>query len=388
MRMTAERGGTTVPGRMTSKLLRFAVRVGPLVVVGVLVSGFGIVGARPHAGTVHLRGTAYEFNNVHTLLSGATIRVAEFPKLRAIVQPDGRYDLRVPDHAKVTPYIVDAGYHTIYLQTFTTHGEDLANVNFQTPTEAVYRGLVALLKVPVDSQGNLVACAIVSTFSTRNVRDLSFAHFIAYGAHGVAGATATAAPALLKPVYFNEHVVPDPTQTASSKDGGVVWSNVPTGVYTITAHDPGTRFASFVATCRPGRVINANPPWGLYELALPNHTRILARWSVRGTRTQATSLSVRGLPTGAVVRLRCTGRGCPFRARTFRPGARALDIRRAIGGGKLRLTAGDALQVAVSAHAFNGLVVRWTAASGRAPTRTTLCVPLGYATPRRHCPTA
>jgi hypothetical protein len=320
------------------------------------------------------------------LLSGATIRVAEFPRLRATVRPDGRYDLRVPDHARVTPYIVDPGYHTIYLQTFTTDGGDLVNVNFQTPTEAVYRGLAALLKVPLDSRGNLVRCAIVSTFNTRNVRDLSFAQFTAYGAHGVAGATATGAPALPKPVYFNENVVPDPAQAASSKDGGVVWTNVPAGVYTITAHDPVTRFASFVATCRPGRVVNANPPWGLHELGLPNHARITAGWSLTGKRTQLRSLRVRGLPTGAVVRVSCVGARCPFGARTFRPRARALDIRGAFGRAKLGLTAGDALQVVVSAHAFNGLVVRWIAASGRAPDRTTLCVALGDASPQRHCP--
>lgn len=372
---------------MASKLLRLAISSASLVVVGVAVGGFGVAGARLRAATVQLGGTAYEFNNAHTLLSGATIRVAEFPKLRATVQPDGRYALRVPDHARVTPYIVDPGYHTVYLQTFTTDGENLVNVNFQTPTEAVYRGLVALLKVPVDSHGNLVACAIVSTFSTRNVRDLSFAQFIAYGAHGVAGATATGAPALPKPVYFNDNVVPDPAQTTSSKDGGVVWTNVPTGVYTITAHDPRTRFASFVATCRPGRVVNANPPWGLHELGLPNHARFLALWTIRGTRTQVTSLGVRGLPPDAVIRLGCTGRGCLFGARTFRPQVKAFDISRAIGGGKLRLTAGDVLQVAVSAHAFNGLVVRWRTMRGRAPTRTTLCVPLGDTTPRRQCPT-
>jgi hypothetical protein len=51
----------------------------------------------------------------------------------------------------------------------------------------------------------------------------------------------------------------------SSDDGGVVWTGVPTGVYRITATSSTTRFASFVATCKPGRVVNANPPWGLYE---------------------------------------------------------------------------------------------------------------------------
>jgi hypothetical protein len=163
---------------------------------------------------------------------------------------------------------------------------------------------------------------------------------------------------------------------------------VPAGVYAITAHDPVTRFASFVATCRPGRVVNANPPWGLHELGLPNRARILAGWSVRGTQTQVTSLRVQKLPAGASVRLSCAGRGCRFGTRTFRPRAAAFDIRRTLGGRNLRLTAGDTLQVTVTANAFNGVVVRWVATSGHAPTRTTLCVALGYARPRRRCPRA
>jgi hypothetical protein len=374
---------------MSPRLLHLTVVACAVFVVSVLVVALGVVGARTDPGTVHLRGTAYEFNRVHVLLGGATIRVAEFPKLRARVEPDGRYDLVVPAHSSVTPYIVDAGYHTIYLQTFRTNGEDLANVNFQTPTEAVYRALVALLKVPVDSHGNLVACAVVSTFNTRNVRDLGFARFIAYGAHGVAGATAAARPALpTKPVYFNKDVLPDPARTDSSKDGGVVWTRVPTGVYTITAHDPSTRFASFVATCRPGRVVNANPPWGLYQLAPPNPARISARWWVNGARTRVRALSARQLPSAAVVTAICKGRGCRFESRTFRPKASKLDLRRAIGSGKLRLRAGDTFEVTISAHAFNGLVARWAVGKRRAPTRVTFCIPLGYSLPRQHCPTS
>jgi hypothetical protein len=218
------------------------------------------------AGSVHIRGTAYEFNNTKVRLGGATIRVAERPRIRAAVRRDGSYDLVVPDGAKVTPYITAAGYHTIYLQTFRTAGENLARVNFQTPREDVYRALAALLQVPLDEEGELRQCGIVSTFSTRKVRDLSFRAFTRYGAHGVAGATAFATPALPDPVYFNEDVIPDPLQEMSSVDGGVVWTRVPTGIYRIRARHPSTRFASFVATCKPGRVVNANPPWGLYEL--------------------------------------------------------------------------------------------------------------------------
>jgi hypothetical protein len=361
---------------MSSRRLRLGASV---IAASAIVAVSGLARTLPSMHSVHLRGTAYEFNNTKALLHGATVRVAESPKLSAGVGADGRYDLVVPDHAAVTPYIVAPGYHTIYLQTFMTNGEDLANVNFQTPTEIIYRALAALLRVPLDSHGNLVACAIVSTFSTRNVRDVSFGRFIAYGAHGVAGATAAASPALPAPVYFNKDVVPDPSQRASSKDGGVVWTNVPTGVYTISAHDPATRFARFVATCRPGRVVNASPPWGLYQLGLANPARVSARWSVRGAQTVATSLSVRTLPTAAEVRVSCSGRGCPFGSRAFRPRGQGLVIRR------VRLRAGDRLEVAVSAHTFNGLVARWVAIAGRAPTATKLCVPLGYAIPRRLC---
>jgi hypothetical protein len=218
------------------------------------------------AKTVHLRGTAYEFNQPAVRLGGASIRVAENPRLRATTRADGTYRLRVPARGKVTPYIVLPGYHTIHLQTFTLRGRGLDRVNFQTPTDAVYRALAGLLSVPLTPAGELQQCAIVSTFSTRAVRDLSFDAFVAYGAHGVAGATASGSPALPPAVYFNDQVIPDPAQTSSSIDGGVVWTRVPAGVYRISAQHPSRQFASFVATCEPGRVVNANPPWGLYEL--------------------------------------------------------------------------------------------------------------------------
>ncbi len=111
--MAGNYGSISIRRRMISKLLRSAFRGGSVVGVSLLVCGFAAVVANPRARTIHLRGTAYEFNNVHTVLSGATIRVAEFPKLRATVRRDGGYDLQVPDNARVTPYIVDPGYHTI-----------------------------------------------------------------------------------------------------------------------------------------------------------------------------------------------------------------------------------------------------------------------------------
>ena len=40
----------------------------------------------------------------------------------------------------------------------------------------------------------------------------------------------------------------------------------------MTGANPDARFASFRATCVPGRLVNANPPWGLYQLAINEST--------------------------------------------------------------------------------------------------------------------
>jgi hypothetical protein len=137
--------------------------VGALAVAALLVAAVP-ASAKP---SIHLRGTAYAFNGP-AVITRASIRVAELPRVRATTQANGAYDLVVPDHARVTPYIVAPGYHTIK-------------------------------------------------------------QFRAFGAHGVAGATASSTPALPSPIYFNENVVPDPSQPASSKDGGVIWTEVPPG---------------------------------------------------------------------------------------------------------------------------------------------------------------
>jgi len=347
--------------------------------VGGLALAVMTLGALPIAasGSVRLRGTAYEFNNTTVRLGGATIRVAEDSSLRAVTKPDGTYVLKVPDRARVTPYIVAPGYHTIFLQTFRTDREDLERVNFQTPTDGVYRALADLLAVPVGPDGEPTECAIVSTFSTRHVRDVSFEAFRTYGAHGVPGATAWATPRLPSPVYFNDQVIPDPGQQRSSVDGGVIWTRVPAGVYTIRARHSSTRFASFVATCAPGRIVNANPPWGLHELGERMPATVSADWDVDGSRVALRRLRVASVPRRGIVRVRCRGQGCPFGSRRLRPATRSF----AAPG----LRAGQTVEVLVTAGGHDGKLVRWRLRSSRRPVRVTRCVPLGNTQPRKRC---
>jgi len=336
--------------------------------------------------TVHVRGTAYEFNSVHTMLAGARIRVAEDPTRSATVRPDGTYDLTVRAHAQVTPYIQAPGYHTIDLQTFTTNGANLENVNFQTPSDAVTAGLSAILNVSHDAAGYPTKCAIVSTFSTKNVRGVDYQSFIGYGAHGVAGAAAHTSPSLPGPTYFNEHVIPDPLQALSSEDGGVVWTEVPAGRYTISATSPTTRFASFVATCKPGRIVNANPPWGLHELATTVPTGVSAHWAASRTRApRLRSLTVAKPPAHATITVRCGGRRC-FRTTTDDGSATfSLDVRHALGAAAGRLKAGKTLDVTVAAPAFNAKVVSWRIPRRGTPRAVVRCIPLGDSLPQKRC---
>ena len=215
----------------------------------------------PLAPTVKLTGTVYGFNTPDPIV-GAKVSVAELPDLVTTTDAQGVYVLAVPDGKPVTPFVTADTFHTMHLQTFTTAGKGLEHVNFQTPDNGIF-GVLAQL-VGVDP--NAPVCHIVSTVSTKDIQGLRFEAFTKFGAHGVAGATASATPTLPAPIYFNKQVVPDAKQVGTSDDGGVLWVNVPAGVYTISATHPTRKFASFTATCVAGRLVNANPPWGLHEL--------------------------------------------------------------------------------------------------------------------------
>jgi hypothetical protein len=222
--------------------------------------------------TVTLSGRAYVFNHMDTFIEGATIRVREDKKLTAVTDANGDYELEVPVDTTITPYIAPPeGYNEIDLQTFRTRTRDLQNVNFQTPADAEYNALAGLLTALYDIQfredGRPEQCVIVTTASARNVRGVDYPTFWDRTPHGVAGATSIAEPELPEPTYFNEFVIPDPNQPSTSEDGGIIWPAVEDGDYRVMTGSPDADFASFLARCEGGRIVNANPPWGAYELA-------------------------------------------------------------------------------------------------------------------------
>ena len=68
----------------------------------------------------------------------------------------------------------------------------------------------------------------------------------------------------VQPIYFEQLIQPDPGLEASSVDGGVVWLNVPPGVYTVTGEhpDPALEVVPRQVECRAGELVNLNPPMG------------------------------------------------------------------------------------------------------------------------------
>jgi len=228
-------------------------------------------------GTVTVTGNAYAFifAGNESRLEGATIGIEELPGLTTTAGPNGAYAIEVPNDTTITPYAKIDGYYPTHLQTFHTSGQDLTQVNFQMPAMSTYNLLVGYirslggnLEAGQNPGGSLTKCAIVSTFFQKEGRSFgNFDDFHDFRPHGVIGSTAVATPTAGEQLYFDEDVLPSLIQESSSRDGGVLWADVESGVYEIKGYSDTTRHSSFIATCKPGRLVNANPPWGLVELA-------------------------------------------------------------------------------------------------------------------------
>lgn len=220
---------------------------------------------------VTISGNAYAFvfDGNTDRLEGARIGIAELPGIETTAGPNGAYSLEVPDDTSLTPFAEAEGYYPTHLQTFHSRGRDLEQVNFQMPRLDIYRALAAVAGAELDPDTGLLAhSAIVSTFFEVGGRNLAdFDAFHDFRPHGVADSTAAITPAAREPIYFNADVIPEQGLECSSRDGGVLWTDLPPGVYEIDGSNPETEHAGFVATCEPGRLVNAGPPWGLYELA-------------------------------------------------------------------------------------------------------------------------
>lgn len=220
--------------------------------------GDGSDGAR----TAALGGDAFPFNvGADARLPDARISVLEHPERSMVTGDDGHFvfdGLAVGEDA--TLVLEHPDYHRIQTGTIRLEAGGAERVTFQAVNPLTYWGMGLLIGTLPDERNK---CQMVTTV-TRIGKSL-----YDEGAHGEAGATVTLDPPLPPengPIYFGSNVLPDPSLTATSDDGGVVFVQVPPGEYTWTASKPGVRFTQVRMKCRAGWLVNASPPWGLQAL--------------------------------------------------------------------------------------------------------------------------
>lgn len=222
----------------------------------------GCGGGHDRSGPAALSGDAFPFNvGAEARLPDATITVLEHPELSVVTGADGHFafeDLAVGSDVTLT--LEHPDYHRIQTGTLRLAETGAERVTFQAVNPLTYWGLGLLIGMIPDESHD---CQMVTTV-TRVGKSL-----YDEGAHGEEGATVTLDPPLSPehgPIYFGSDVLPDPSLTETSDDGGVLFVQVPPGEYTWTASKAGVRFSQVRMKCRAGWLVNASPPWGLQAL--------------------------------------------------------------------------------------------------------------------------
>ena len=208
-------------------------------------------------------GHAFNFGPPGGRVLNAEVRILEFPDLTTRTREEGAWQFDdLPGHTMVSFIMKHVDYPQIQTGTILLSDEDIERVSFQAPTWSLFDVLAGSVSVVPDPE----MCQIATTVTRRG----NSLYDATPGTHGEPGATVTSDPQIPAghgPIYFNLHsydvIYPDPDLTETTDDGGVLYVNVPPGVYVLTAHKEDTVFTDVTITCRPNVLVNASPPRGL-----------------------------------------------------------------------------------------------------------------------------
>ena len=188
---------------------------------------------------------------------GAGVTWLESPCRKAVSDSKGHFVFAgIKAGSELTLLLAHKDFPPQHTGTITVPAGGAQRFSFQAVSHFTYKALAAIAGVTPDA----ARCQIATTVTAYGKSVYTS------GAHGEEGATVTISPALPKtngPIYFNSQVLPEPTLTQTSDDGGVIYLNVPPGTYTIQAHKAGVTFRPVKIKCRAGWLANASPPWGI-----------------------------------------------------------------------------------------------------------------------------
>jgi len=206
---------------------------------------------------VRLSGTVFHFGldlsqnpplsfPFQSTISGARIWIAEVPATRNLnvrSDHDGRWNvdaIKLKGSALAVSFVYEReGYPTAKSQVFQVGDTSITDLSVQFPTAAYFAAAKAQIEQQVGAAigaayplQNIVVTTVGKSWASMYSPDLP---------HGDPGAevdiTPTAPfPASLGPVYFNASVGPDPTLTSTSVDGGILFGNLASGSYSLSAH--------------------------------------------------------------------------------------------------------------------------------------------------------
>ena len=189
---------------------------------------------------------------------GAKVSVLEHPEISVVTGDDAHFQLDglVPG-SEATLVMEHPTFHTTQTATFVVGPQGIDPFTIQAVPTKLFQALSAVIQTPLQEDKYCAIAATVTRLGGSLYANLR---------QGEVGATVTLTPpvpAASGPIYFNEFVIPDPMATVTSKDGGVVFINVPPGDYTLSAQKPNVTFRPIKLKCSAGMIVNGGPPLGV-----------------------------------------------------------------------------------------------------------------------------
>lgn len=222
-------------------------------------------GGEPGGAGVTVSGNAFSFTLAGGRIEGAYVTANEHPTWCARTGADGDFELDgVEVGSDLTLRLHHEDYPLLQIGTHTVPAEGMERLTFQAPDHDTYRLMAQVARVRPDPSLCQIAATVTEVGRSLYTTD--------WPSHGEAGATVALAPDPgVAPIYFeylgDGTILPNRDLTETTRDGGILFLNVPPGDYVLSASKPSVTFTDVRVHCEAGLLVNPSPPWSLQALA-------------------------------------------------------------------------------------------------------------------------